>query len=150
MTIDPVVQHKVARAERVKRALIILTVVLVALVLWRQQATLQAVRDTQQEGSPFLKAISDQQDDIEHAANAAQEGAQASAQLLALVLDCFDPNSKCAKDSDAQRAEQIGALQSAVVAARYCADQVLPADYTLAEITVCVTDIQDGKGRHRP
>lgn len=139
------VATEIARAELVKRALIAFTTVLVIAVLVLGVYTLNVVltavkeiRATQQIGSPTLKAIADQQDDIEQAATS-------STQLLDLILDCFDPESECAKESAADRAAQVGAYNAAVIAAHYCTDQVLPDLYTLQELTTCVGQRLDGR-----
>lgn len=134
MSIDAIAARRVARAELMKRVLIVVTAVLVAIVLLQQARLLGAIRDTQQTGSPTLRAISEQQDDIEAAA-------RASVATNELLLGCFDPESECAKRNAAQAAEQAGAYNAAVIAAQFCVDQRLPEDYTLHELTVCVGEL---------
>lgn len=138
------VATKVARAELVKRALIVVITVLVTIVLvlgYRTltivQTAVKEIRATQEVGSPALRAIADQQDDIEAAANAAVSTNE-------LLLGCFDPTSECAKESAAREAAQQGAYIAAVVAAQYCTDQVLPPTYTPDELTICVTHQIEG------
>lgn len=134
---------RVARAELWKRILIVVIAVIVTALLVLNVLLLGAIRDTQQTGSPTLRAIAAQQDDIEDAAHAATS-------LNTLVLDCFDPASECAKETAAREAAQAGAYNAAVIAAQYCADRVLPENYTLADITRCVGQRLDGlEGRHR-
>ena len=135
---------KVARAELVKRFLIVAITVLVIIVLvigYRTLTTVQTavaeIRATQQSGSPALKAIAAQQDEIEEAANA-------STSLNKLILGCINPESKCAKETAAREAAQAGAYNAAVISAHYCTDRLLPADYTLHELTACVGRILDG------
>lgn len=121
--------------------------VIVAVVMtpgfYRLEQIIGEIRKTQQTGSPTLVAISEQQDDIEKAANS-------STQLLDLILDCFDPESECAKEGAADRAAQVGAYNAAVIAAHYCTDQILGPTYTLEELTTCVGARLDGhEGNHR-
>lgn len=139
MTIDTVAIKKVARAELLKRVLIIITAIFVAIILVLVLVTLDAIRSTQQQGSPTLRAIKEQQDDIETAATSASS-------LNQLILGCFDPESECAKETAAQEAERAGAYNAAVIAAQFCVDRKLPADYTLHELTACVGAILEAKG----
>lgn len=138
------VATKVARAELMKRGLITITTVLVIAVLvlgYRTLTTVQTavreIRATQESGSPVLRAIIAQQEDI-------QATATITAQLAALLFGCFDPSSECAKESAAREAEQRGAYNAAVIAAQYCTDQILPRVYTLEELTNCVGQRLDG------
>jgi hypothetical protein len=138
MSHDTVLAHKVARAELMKRVLIVVTTALVIAVLVLVYLTLDAtktavgeIRATQTEGSPVLKAIADQQDDIEAAV-------KASTALNEAVLPCFDPTSECAKEGAAQEAARAGAYNAAVIAAQFCVDQVLDQNYTLEQLTRCV------------
>lgn len=139
MTVDTQVATQVARAELVKRVLIVVISIIVTITLILMLMALDAIRSTQQKGSPTLLAIQQQQDDIEEAANAAVSTNE-------LLLGCFDPDSECAKETAAREAERAGAYNAAVIATRFCADRRLPADYTLHELTVCVGKILDGKG----
>lgn len=149
-TLDANAQQKVARAELAKRVLIVVIFVLVTInqitmvaLLSKGTEILSEIRSTQKVGSPTLKAISAQQDDIE-------EAATSSTKLLDLILDCFDPNSQCARDAAARQAEQQGAYIASVVASQYCVDQVLPDAYTIEQLTVCVGRRLDGnEGDHR-
>lgn len=140
------VAQQVARAELMKRVLIVITTILVTAVLFlilvvlsAVRDTLTAVRSTQETGSPVLKAIQDQQDDIEDAA----ESAVSTNELL---LGCFDPKSQCAKQTAVREAERAGAYNAAVIATQFCADQVLPDVYTHRQLTLCVGKILEGEG----
>lgn len=135
---DRVVANKVARAELMKRILIVVTAFIVTLTLIGVVVVLNAVRDTQQEGSPTLKAITEQQDDIETAANASTE-------LLELILECLEPTSECAKETAAKDAEQQGEYIAAVIAAAYCVHQKLPEPYDIEELTACVGRLLESK-----
>src|SRR5688500_3117755 len=96
------VATEVARAEFWKRVGIAITVGLVSVILALGVYTLNVVRTavkeiraTQKSGSPALKAISAQQDDIEA--------------INDLILGCLDPNSECGRRAAADEAAQAGA-----------------------------------------
>lgn len=81
--------------------LIVLSYIRQGQQLTKANETLQAVRDTQTEGSPLLKAIADQQDQIQQAADAA---VATNTQLA----DCLTPGGVCFRD---QRQRQAAFLQ---------------------------------------
>jgi predicted PurR-regulated permease PerM len=129
---------KVARAELVKRVLITVTTLLVGVILivvtvlvGRVSDVVTAIRETQQEGSPVLKAISAQQDDIKRAADSAQETNEQ-------VLDCLEPEGVCYQESQKRTADLVTNFNRVVIYAAACASG--PRKLTVEEIQSCVID----------
>lgn len=105
------------RVDRAKVAMIavtmvtaIMTLVLVVTLLSKGNATIQAVRDTQTEGSPFLRAIAGQQDELQHSADNSQA-------ILDQLNDCLQPTGSCYKKSQ----QRSSALLSLVLVGVSCA-----------------------------
>lgn len=65
--------------------------------------TIQAVRDTQTEGSPILKAISSQADELQHSADNSQA-------ILDQLQDCLQPEGDCAKRSKRQTSNVVSLI----------------------------------------
>lgn len=125
MTHDHEVAAKVARAELVKRVLIVVTAFMVGTVLLGMFVLLDEVRSTQQTGSPTLKAIAAQQDDIEVAA-------KAGADVNATLADCLTPGGECYERS----AERQALIYYVLV----CQDA--PGQQTLKQLQVCAATLQ--------
>jgi hypothetical protein len=130
--IDQVVVRQVARAERMKRVLIVAIAFLVTIALVLIVWLIAEVRSTQQTGSPTLRAIAEQQDDIERAANA-------SSSLNDAALDCLTPGGKCYRESRRRSAETIASVAEITYYAAVCADR--PGSQSLRAIRICVADL---------
>lgn len=118
-----------ARYERWKRmgilASVVLGVVAVAFLIY----LVALVRETQTEGSPLLRAIAEQQDDIERATDAAVAGQRQ-------LADCIDPEGECFKTSQARTTASIASINQISIFAAACADE--DGSQTVAEIQQCV------------
>lgn len=132
MTHDTALATKVARAELVKRILIIATFAMVTVVLVLLLVVVSQIRATQQTGSPILKAVVGQNADIKRAANAAQDTNEQ-------ILDCLDPAGQCYKDSQARSGDAVSSINELSQYAAVCADR--PGSQTLEEIRRCIADL---------
>lgn len=149
MTEQELVAHAVARAERIKRALILLTAVFVTVALVLIVAVLLAVRSTQQTGSPTIKALTEQGDRIEALAEDAKTAATSSQALTAFLADCLNPEGECAKQGRADELESRAAIRQITEYAVTCADQL--GEQTSAEIRRCINrEIRDHRGSTNP
>lgn len=104
-------------------------VLMLAWVLFSIYGLADAIRETQQTGSPILKAIAAQQDDIEAGTNAA---VSANKQ----VLDCTQPTGDCYRQSQKRSADVVGSINEISLYAAACADQ--SGVQTVEEIQSCV------------
>lgn len=131
---DEVLATKVARAELMKRVLIVVTAVMVTVLLISQAVLISQIRATQQTGSPVLKAILGQQDDIKVAAKAATSTNEQ-------ILDCLDPGGKCFEESQRRSADVLAQVQLIIVLAAACAADVT-GDQSVEQrqdsITACI------------
>lgn len=112
---------KVHRAELVKRILIVVTALMVALTLLLLVVLIGQIRATQQSGSPVLKAIQRQNDTI---------------------TDCTQPTGACYEDGQDRTTAVLSSAQQIIVLAAACAVDVTPAqsvDARIADITACIT-----------
>ncbi len=132
MTHDTTLATKVARAELVKRILIILTFAMVTIALVLLLVIVGQIRATQQTGSPILRAVLGQQEDIKRAADAAQSTNDQ-------ILDCLDPAGQCYKDSQKRSGQTVASINEITYYAAVCADR--PGSQTLDEIRLCVGDL---------
>lgn len=108
---------------------IMAVVLLLAWVLFSIYGLADAIRETQQTGSPILKAIADQQDDIE-------AGTDASVATNKQVLDCTQPTGECYRESQKRSADVVGSINEISLYAAACADQ--SGVQTVEEIQSCV------------
>lgn len=129
MTADLQVAHRIARAELMKRALILSTAVLVTVVLIVLLWVVALIRSTQQTGSPVLQAIGRQQDDIGRAADAAVSTNDQ-------ILDCLTPGGKCYEQSRTNSKTTVASINEVTAYAAVCADR--PGTQTLADIRLCI------------
>lgn len=127
-----VVAAKVARAELMKRVLIVVTALMVTALLVLLLTLISQVRATQQSGSPVLKAIIGQQDDIKAAA-------KASTETNDQILDCLSPQGACYAESQKRSAGFIASVNEITAYAAVCADR--PGSQSLEEIRLCVADL---------
>lgn len=141
MTADLQVAHRVARAELVKRALILTTTVLVAVLLVTQWRTVALIRSTQQTGSPVLQAIGKQNDDI-------QRGTEASVSTNEQILDCLTPGGECFERSRTNSSNTVASINEVTAYAAVCADR--PGVQSLAAIRLCIADLISAGDRARP
>lgn len=130
---------KTARAELVKRVLIAVTALMVAaaivimlVAVYRIGDVLTAVRETQQSGSPAVKAAT-------RAAESAKTAAEASTETNDQILDCLNPTGECFKESQ-RRTADFGRLQVLAVVCATGIDATLPFDRRLALVNECVTE----------
>lgn len=140
---DPVLASKIARAELWKRILIVVTavmvtavIVLLVVVLSRVSDVVQAIRDTQQSGSPAVKAATS-------AATSAQDAAEASQATNDQILDCLTPEGLCYQRGQQQTIDTLASVQRIIVLAAACAVDVTGSESVVereAAITACVTD----------
>lgn len=105
------------------------------IVTVQNQHTLDAVRNTQTEGSPLLRAIQDQQDDIEKAVSAAV----ATNDQLA---DCLTPGGKCYQDAKQRQAAFLQVVGVYVSCAAGLAD--LPEAQRVEAVNGCVSHWSEG------
>lgn len=111
---------KAARAELVKRVLIVVTAVAVMVVLGLQVALLNQVRRTQIEGTPTgrkLVAASDQ------------------------ILSCTDPTGECYQEGQRRTATAVSDISASNILAVVCALDVpngTPLNQALQQVTDCV------------
>lgn len=130
-TPDPVLATRVARAELMKRVLIVVTTVMVAAALVLSLVILFQVRATQQAGSPAVKA--------------ARDAAEAARATNKQILDCLDPKGdedSCYQRSQDQTADAVGQIGAGNILAVVCALQVpngTPLDAALEQVTNCVS-----------
>lgn len=120
-TPDPALATKVARAELMKRVLIVVTAVMVAAVLVLLVVLIGRVRGTQVDNT--VKA--DKRDEV-----------------LAAIKDCTELSGDCYQRSQARTAEVVGDIGRYIVLASACAADVsatMPVDERIADITKCVT-----------
>lgn len=141
MSHDTALATKVARAELVKRILIIATFAMVTVVLVLLLVVVSQIRATQQTGSPILKAVVGQNADIKRAANAAQDTNEQ-------ILDCLDPAGQCYKDSQKRSSQSIASINEITYYAAVCADR--PGSQTLDEIRLCVGDLLTASAEPTP
>jgi hypothetical protein len=135
---DREVARTVARAELVKRVLIVVTTFLVIAVLGFVVAVLFAVRSTQQEGSPTIKALTAQGDRIEALAEDAKTAATESQALTAFLADCLNPEGACAKRGQQEEERNRQAIREITEYAVTCADQ--DGEQTSSEIRRCINE----------
>jgi hypothetical protein len=83
-------------------------------------AILVSIKHTQEVGSPVLRAIAEQQDDIARAA----DNAEASNNR---ILDCTTPTGTCSRRSAARLATTIGSLNAVTVQSAACAVDLILA-----------------------
>ena len=141
MTHDTELATKMARAELMKRALIIATFAIAAASLVILLVIVSQIRATQQTGSPILKAVIGQQEDIKRAADNAQETNEQ-------ILDCLDPAGQCYKDSRASTDETVASINEISQYAAVCADR--PGSQSLEEIRRCISDLIAASNPPRP
>lgn len=132
MTVDQGVRTQVARAELVKRVLIVATVILVSVVLMILLWVVALIRSTQQTGSPTLRAIAAQQDDIER-------GTDAATATNDQILDCLTPGGTCYEQVRTNSANTITSINEVTAYAAVCADR--PGAQSLADIRLCIADL---------
>lgn len=132
MTADLQVAHRVARAELVKRALILATALLVIVVLIVLLWVVALIRSTQQNGSPVLQAIGRQQDGIGRAADAAVSTNDQ-------ILDCLTPGGKCYEQSRTNSKTTVASINEVTAYAAVCADR--PGTQGLSAIRLCIADL---------
>lgn len=101
--------------------------VLVMLVLYQQYA---------------LFTITNRIDSVTGDIRETQKGSRV---LLDFLKDCTEPAGKCYQASEARDAEQVGAINSLVIATAWCIHSE-PPPQTRRELTVCVGKILDGRG----
>lgn len=118
------VAKKVARAELVKRTLIVATTAIVSVVLFLQYLTLdntaattKAIRATQTTGSPLLLAI--------------QDAIDAAVATNDRIADCLDPEGTCYRESQQRQAVNYYAM--------VCLDRDGEMDFP--ELRVCVAQL---------
>lgn len=131
MSHDTTLATKVARAELMKRVLIVVTAGMVAIVLVLLLVLISQIRATQQTGSPILRAVLGQQGDIKRAADAAQETNDR-------ILDCLDPDGGCYKDSQQRSTDTVASINRIAEYAAVCADR--PGSQSLQAIRLCIAD----------
>lgn len=129
---DHTLAAKVARAELVKRILIVVTAIMVATVLVLLLVLIGKIRATQQTGSPVLRAISAQQTDIKRGADAAQATNER-------ILDCLEPAGECYQRSQQQTGDAVASINEISQYAAVCADR--PGSQSLDEIRRCIADL---------
>lgn len=98
-------------------------------IIGQNQTTLDAIRDTQTEGSPLLLAIQAQQDEIERAANAAVAGQEQ-------LADCLDPEGECAREQAQRSARYVQVFSLTVFCSARYTD--LPESEAYAATNDCV------------
>jgi hypothetical protein len=133
---DPALATAVARAELMKRVLIVITAIMVAtalvlilVTLFRVGDVIDEIRATQQSGSPAVKAATD-------AAESAQEAAESSKATNDQILDCLQPTGVCYQDSQQRTAALVTNFNRVVIYAAACASG--PVKLTVEEIQACV------------
>lgn len=115
MVTEAVAHAKVARAEKVKRVLIVATFVLVLALLLLIVSLTGQVRNTQLEGTPTGKKLLQSAETIE---------------------DCTQANGECYERNLQRSAEVIGDLNRVIVIAASCASG--PDEKTVQRIQECV------------
>jgi len=113
---------RVARAERIKRILIVFIAVVVTVALGllgvvvaKQSQTIDEIRATQQDGSPSSKRI---------------------ITLTERIVDCTTPGRPCYDDAQKRTAGAVGSINEITAIAVACGDQV--GAQTIAQIRACV------------
>ena len=129
--VDKQLASRVARAELMKRVLIVVTAVMVTIVLVLLLVLIGRIRATQQTGSPVLKAILGQQADIKRAADTSQSTNEK-------ILDCLDPGGQCYRESQQRSAQFIASINEISQYAAVCADK--PGSQSLEEIRRCIAE----------
>jgi hypothetical protein len=129
---DPTLATKVARAELVKRLLILVTAIMVTAALVLLLVLLDQVRRTQETGTPIGRAILAQARDTKRAADNAQETNE-------LILDCLDPKGTCYQKSQKQTGDVVASINEISQYAAVCADR--PGSQSLDEIRRCIADL---------
>jgi len=121
---DPFLAGRVARAERIKRLLIVfiallvtVTVVLLGLLVIRQSQTINEIRATQQDGSPSSKRL---------------------ISLSNLIAGCVTPGEPCYDNGQKQTAGVVSSIGEMTAITVACGD--LPGEQTVAQIRACVTE----------
>lgn len=132
MTVDQQVANKVARAELWKRILIVAITVLVTVVLVVLLWVVGLIRATQQTGSPTLRAIAAQQDDIER-------GTDAAIDTNDQILDCLTPGGTCYEQARRNSRDTVTSINEVTAYAAVCADR--PGAQSLSDIRLCIADL---------
>lgn len=132
MTHDTALASRVARAELMKRILIVATFGMVTVVLVLILVIISQIRATQQTGSPILKAVLGQQADIKRAADNAQDTNDQ-------ILDCLDPDGQCYKESQERTGQSVASINEVTYYAAVCADR--PGSQSLRDIRRCISDL---------
>lgn len=129
MSTEQMTRTKVARAELLKRVLIVVTTLLVLLCLVLLLMLIGQVRATQQNGSPAVKA--------------ARDAAQAAEATNDQILDCLQPSGECFKESQRRNAEVLGSVQRIIFLSAACSADLDPnasVDARVRIISDCVTE----------
>ena len=132
MTEIQVAEAKVARAEKIKRALITVTAVLVLACLGLLVVLLGQVRNTQLEGSPTGKRLLESSDRVLDCTDAGDPTSDPPRP----AGDCYVQNQKRTRDV-------VGDIGATNILAVVCALDVpdgTPTDRALRQVTKCVTD----------
>lgn len=128
-THDQATEHKIARAEFLKRLLILLTFLLgltslcgVAVLFAKQTQTIEEIRATQQQGSPVILRLED---------------------LTQTIQSCVTPGQPCYDASQKRTAAAVASINDTVAAAIACADRL--GQQSLPQINACVIDTLNRK-----
>jgi hypothetical protein len=135
---DPAVAHKVARAELWKRILIVFTAFMVLVLLLALLWIAGLIRSTQQNGSPTLKALAAQNDQLAAQNEKLQRTADAAKATNEQIKDCLTPQGACFKASRDRSAQTVADIGQLSAFAAVCADR--PGTQSLAELQACIQD----------
>jgi len=120
---DADLEQRIGRAELWKRRLIVFIAVAVtclfggmSFVIVQQSTTIDAIRATQQEGSPSQQRL---------------------VTLTNLIAGCVTPGQPCYENSRKQTAGAVGSINEITAITVACGD--LPGEQTVAQIRACVT-----------
>lgn len=128
MTEVQLAEAKVARAEKVKRVLIVATTVLVLACLLLTLKVSSQVRDTQLEGTPVGKRLLESSERILDCTEAGSE---------------TQPPGECYQRNRESTAEVLASVQRIIILSAACAvevDPTKPVGDRIAAITTCVNE----------
>lgn len=106
--------------------------------------TIEAVRDTQEKGSPVLLAMDKVIDEVAEQADDIQTGTDASVATNKAILDCLEPTGKCYRENRQNSASQVLSINNVSILAAVCGPTVDPAaslQERYRQARMCVTDL---------